>query len=244
MIYALILAAGNGIRMKMNTKKQFIKVYNKPLFFYSVDNFLKIKNVDKIYLNFSVEDKNKKEISNFKKNYKKFIDDKKIILLFRGGKERYNSVYNAIKNIYENNKTSIKDKILIHDSARPYFSINDTKELIDLLDTYAAITLASKSIDTLKTIYDINNKTRIKKIKNTLNRDFIYNIKTPQGFNLKKLYNSYNKFLKSNIKYITDDIMIIEKFSKDKSYILETDKYNIKITTKEDLDLIKKFLKK
>ena len=77
-----------------------------------------------------------------------------------------------------------------------------------------------------------------------MNRDFIYNIKTPQGFNLKKIYNSYNKFLISNIKYITDDIMIIEKFSKDKSYILETDKYNIKITTKEDLDLIKKKLKK
>ena len=50
--------------------------------------------------------------------------------------------------------------------------------------------------------------------------------------------------MKSKTKNITDDIMIIEKFSNEKSYILETDKYNLKITTKDDLDIIKKFLKK
>ena len=244
MVYALILAAGNGSRMKINKKKQFIKIYNKPLFIYSVDKFLKIKNVDKIYINFNKDDENIKEILKFRIDYKKYIDKNKIVLIFNGGKERYNSVYNALKHIYDDNKINVNDKILIHDSARPNFSIEDTKNLLNLLKKYKSITLASKSIDTLKIIYDKKNNKSIKEIKNTLNREYIYNIKTPQGFNINILFNSYNKFMKSNIKNITDDIMIIEKFSNEKSYILETDKYNLKITTKDDLDIIKKFLKK
>ena len=244
MVYTLILAAGNGSRMKMNKKKQFLKIYNKPLFIYNVDKFLKIKNIDKIYINFNKEDENLREIIKFKIDYKKYIDKNKIVLIFNGGKERYNSVYNALNYIYDNNKINANDKILIHDSARPNFSIDDTKELLNLLKKYKAITLASKSIDTLKTIFDEKNNKKIREIKNTLNREYIYNIKTPQGFNLNILYNSYNKFMKSKIKNITDDIMIIENYSNEKSYILETENYNIKITTKDDLDIIKKFLKK
>ena len=244
MVYALILAAGSGSRMKTKTKKQFLIINNKALFIYSVDKFLKIKNIDKIYINFSEKDKNKIEILNFFKNYKKYIDNNKIIVIFNGGKERYNSVYNAIKTIFDDNRITAKDKILIHDSARPNFNIEDTKSIIDKLDKYSSITLASKSIDTIKTIYHNKIKNGIKEIKNTLNRELIYNIKTPQGFNLLKLYNSYCKFIYSKVNNITDDIMIMEKFSKDKSYILETDNYNIKITNKEDIDIIKKFLKK
>ena len=242
MVYALILAAGNGSRMKMNTKKQFIKINNAPMFIYSVDKFLKIKNIYKIIINFNKDDKNKIEIINFIKKYKKYIADNKIIIIYNGGKERYNSVYNSLKYIYENFKINNKDKLLIHDSARPSFSIEDTKVLIKKLDKYNSITLASKSIDTLKEVY--SNNSSLKQIKNTINREYIYNIKTPQGFNLKKLYTAYNKFIKTKIKNITDDIMIMEKFSKEKSYILDTDKYNIKVTTKDDIDIIKNFLKK
>ena len=244
MVYALILAAGNGSRMKMNIKKQFIKIYNKPLFIYSVDKFLKIKNIDKIYICFNKDDENIKEIIKFKINYKKYIDNNKIVLIFNGGKERYNSVYNSLNYIYDNNKINQNDKILIHDSARPNFSNEDTNKVISLLKKYNAITLASKSIDTLKTINEKFNNKMIKEIKNTLNREYIYNIKTPQGFNLNILYDSYNKFIKNKIKNITDDIMIIEYFSNEKSYILETNKYNLKITTKDDIDIIKNFLKK
>ena len=136
MVYALILAAGNGSRMKINKKKQFIKIYNKPLFIYSVDKFLKIKNVDKIYINFNKDDENIKEILKFKIDYKKYIDKNKIVLIFNGGKERYNSVYNALNYIYDDNKINVNDKILIHDSARPNFSIEDTKKLLNLLKKY------------------------------------------------------------------------------------------------------------
>ena len=42
MIYGIILAAGSGSRMKIKDKKQFIKINNKPVLFYSIDKFLKV----------------------------------------------------------------------------------------------------------------------------------------------------------------------------------------------------------
>ena len=246
MIYALILAAGNSSRMKMNTKKQFIKINNKPLFVYSIERLLKIKCIDKIYINFSVNDKNKNEIRKFLKDYNRLINSNKIIVLYKGGKERYDTVYNALDYIYINNIITKDDKILIHDSARPVFNIEDTKLLIKNLDKKAAITLATKSIDTLKKIYNksTSKDSKIKLINYTLDRNEIYNIKTPQGFKFLKLYNLYKKFVNKKIKNITDDIMIIEKYSKDKAYIIETDNFNYKVTNKSDIDIIKLFLKK
>ena len=244
MVYVLILAAGNSSRMKLNKKKQFITINNKPLFYYSVDNFLKIKSIDKIYINFNKNDLNDITIKKFKNIYKRFINNKRINIIYNGGKERYNSVYNALCEIYSNNIISKNDKILIHDSARPIFNINDTKNLINYLDKNIAITLATKSYDTLKEVKKNKSIEYLKEIKKTLNRDYIYNIKTPQGFNFNILFNAYNKFIKSKSKSITDDIMIIEKFTNYKSFVLNTDNLNIKVTTKDDINFIKKFLKK
>lgn len=244
MVYVLILAAGNSSRMSLNKKKQFITIYDKPLFCYSIDTFLKIQSVDKIYINFNKNDENVIEIKNFKRKYDSYIKNNRINIIYKGGKERYNSVYNSLNEIYKNNIINDNDKILIHDSARPNFSINDTKNLINNLDKYNAITLAAKSIDTLKEVKFLNNKNPFKEINKTLNRDYIYNIKTPQGFNFNVLYNAYKKFIKNKSKLVTDDIMIIEKYTKSKSFILNTNNYNIKITTKDDINFIKKFLKK
>ena len=43
MTYGIILAAGQGSRMKTKEKKQFVKIRNKPVLFYSIDKFLTIK---------------------------------------------------------------------------------------------------------------------------------------------------------------------------------------------------------
>lgn len=243
MVYALILAAGSGKRMKTKQKKQFYKIKNKPVFLYSIDNFLKIKKINKIYINFNKSDINNSEINNFIKTYKKFITNGKINIIFNGGKERYDSVYNAMNIIKNDNNIKRNDLILIHDSARVLFDINDVNKLIYNLPKLKAITLASKSIETLKTVK--NDKNVFKKVINTLDRNIVYNIKTPQGFNFNLLFNAYSNFYKDNNKnktIITDDIMIIEKYTKLSPYILETNKVNIKITTKEDLKLIKNLI--
>ena len=50
MTYAILLAAGRSNRMKTKEKKQFITINNKPILFYSIDKFVKLKEIEKILI--------------------------------------------------------------------------------------------------------------------------------------------------------------------------------------------------
>ena len=50
MVYSVVLAAGIGKRMKGKIPKQFLNINNLPIFEYSIIKFLKIKNINKIFL--------------------------------------------------------------------------------------------------------------------------------------------------------------------------------------------------
>ena len=237
MTYGIILAAGQGSRMKTKEKKQFIKILNKPVLFYSVDKFLSIKNIKKLIVVINNDKSNAKIFNEILKNYNKEIDAGRLAFVF-GGKERYNSVYNALSYLNEYCNVSTKDKVLIHDSARPNVDIKDIKKLLLCLNKYNAITLAYKLSDSIKLIKNIDSN--IKLVLKSVDRDNFYLISTPQGFSFKLLFDCYQKFLnsKKSVK-ITDDLQIIELFSNNKTYILDSSKLNFKITTKDDLNMIK-----
>ena len=240
MLYGVVLAAGSGRRMQSKLKKQYISINNKPIFYYSIDKFLNIKDIDRIILVVNEADKNCSYIKNFISKYSKYLSNGRISIV-TGGKERYDSVYNAlnyIKSFYEISKT---DNIIIHDSARPNVDVNDIKKLISKLNKYKAITLACKLSDTIKEITPSKNDT--KKVVRTLDRTKYYLIQTPQGFNLKLLYDCYDKLYSSKMKHkITDDLQIIEYYSKTCSYVLDSSSLNFKITTQNDLNMIKYIL--
>ena len=131
-----------------------------------------------------------------------------------------------------------KDKVLIHDSARPNVDINDINNLIKSLNKYKAVTLGYKLSDSIKLIKKSNNS--LKQVIKSIDRNSHYLISTPQGFDFKTIYNCYKKFVKTKKKLnITDDMQIIEYFSNEKGYILDSNKLNFKITTKDDLNMIK-----
>ena len=142
------------------------------------------------------------------------------------------------------------DNILIHDSARPNVGITDINALIKSLKKYKAVTLGYKLSDSIKKIK--NNSKPIKEVIKSVNRDEYYLISTPQGFNLELLYDCYKKYYndKSNFKIlknkkankITDDLQIIEYYSKYKTYILDSSRLNLKITVQDDLNMVKYLL--
>ena len=237
MTYGIILAAGQGSRMKTKEKKQFIKIRYKPVLFYSIDKFLTIKNIKKLIVVINNDKSNARIFNEILKNYNKEIETGRLAFVF-GGKERYNSVYNALSYLNEYCNASIKDKVLIHDSARPNVDIKDIKKLLLYLNKYNAITLAYKLSDSIKLIKNIDSN--IKLVLKSVDRDNFYLISTPQGFNFKLLFDCYQKFFnsKKTVK-ITDDLQIIELFSNNKTYILDSSKLNFKITTKDDLNMIK-----
>lgn len=246
MNYAIVLAAGIGKRMKSKEKKQFMNINGKEIIFYSIDKFLSVKEIGTIIIVINEKDKDNPIIKNLIIKYKDYIYTEKIILTI-GGKERYDSVYNALNVIYDNFYIKKDDKVLIHDSARPNVDIKDIKRLISFLKKYKVVSLATSIQETIKeiTLTKNNHNNNIFKVNKTVDRDKYYLIKTPQGFNLRLLINCYDKFYNTKNKQklnITDDLQIIENFSKEKTYLIDSNKLNYKITTKDDINLLEYLL--
>ena len=133
MIYGIILAAGSGSRMKIKQKKQFLVINNKPVIEYSIDKFLSIKKINKTIIVINESDKNNKTIKTLQKKYNNYISKDKLCFVV-GGKERYNSVFNAISFIDKCYGIKTNDKVLIHDSARPNVDVNDIIILINYIN--------------------------------------------------------------------------------------------------------------
>ena len=97
------------------------------------------------------------------------------------------------------------------------------------MESYKAAITASKSKDTVKVANEAGE------VDFTPNRDFVYNIQTPQAFDTRLIKDLYEKYFKSEAK-ITDDSQLFEFFDrKEPVKIVEGEYSNIKITTTEDI---------
>lgn len=232
--FLILLAAGSGSRMNLKTKKQFIKVNNKFLYEISFEKFLKTKMFKHFIVVFPKEDI-KKHTLYLKRHYKDLFEKNKISII-EGGKERYDSVNNAI--LYMKNNFSLDNKtyVFIHDSARPFIDIEDIKKIISFTHKYKSVSLASKVVDTIKEVKDNANL----EVKETLDRNLLYSIKTPQGFLFDIIFSAYMKYDKK--KKVTDDIEIVELYTEYKSYLVDSNKMNMKITNKSDVEYLKKLM--
>ncbi|MCS7230956.1 MAG: 2-C-methyl-D-erythritol 4-phosphate cytidylyltransferase [Elusimicrobiota bacterium] len=225
-ISVILLAAGKSKRFKHSTKKQFIKIKNKLLLEYVIDKFITLKYPKQIILVIDKNDIKKVENLHFKKEYK----DIKIVF---GGKERYDSVFNASKYVDKDAKI-----VLIHDIARPLISKNLIYKCIKKIKNYDCVIPVIPIVDTIKLI---NSKYEIIR---TQSRENLVLAQTPQVFKKKVFDHIYSKnvlykWIKKN--KITDDSQIAElEGYKVKGIIGE--KTNIKLTTKEDLYLLKTFV--
>ena len=92
------------------------------------------------------------------------------------------------------------------------------------------------AVDTIKEVK--SNKDF--EVKKTLDRNLLYSIKTPQGFLFNIIFSAYEKYDRHRI--VTDDIEIVELYTKHKSYLVVSDKMNMKITNKSDLEYLKKLM--
>lgn len=211
---AIILASGAGKRFSNKVKKQFFEIDNNPVIAYTISAFEK-SNVNNIILVTSSD-----EIETLKSIVKKY-DFKKVITVVEGGEERYLSVYNGLAHTLDTDS----DFVMVHDGVRPFVDVNKINELLDITTEDNAYILAKKSTDTLK-------KVATNEIKETINRDEIYNASTPQCFYLPTFLDCYKKIVRDEI-VVTDDSSILEILGK-KVSVLEDTHDNIKITTPFD----------
>lgn len=208
---SIILLGGSGTRLNAGTNKILLPLNNLPLFLYSYNKLKKIS--DKLILVIRKEDED---------IIKKYVDDKTIIVY--GGKERYLSVLNGIKE-------SNSDYVLIHDGARPFIKEESIQNLIKNIDKFDGGMICSKEINT---VYK-NNGNNLE----IINRESIICAETPQIVNRKLFLDALQYCLDNNIT-VTDDISVILNYKKEAKVKLEyTNGENFKITNKKDYELAK-----
>ena len=213
-INAIIPAGGTSSRFG-NTNKLLEKINEKEVIKYTIDAFT-ATNIDEIIIcaNISIIEK----LKNIFKDYEK-------VRIIEGGKSRQESVFNGLK-------ASNCDYVLIHDAARPMITPDLINSAIDMVKEKKALTVATKTIDTIKEVVD-------GKIIKTIDRAKLYNTQTPQAFEYNLIKFAHEKLIGQNF---TDDAGMLEELGYD-VYILNGSYKNIKITTQNDIDIAKVYLK-
>jgi 2-C-methyl-D-erythritol 4-phosphate cytidylyltransferase len=214
---AVIVAAGNSQRM--GSDKMFASLGGRPIITRVIDTFLKCKEINSIVvvLNEKNLDKGKKLLSGYKIP----------INICLGGQRRQDSVYNGLK------KLGQCHLVVVHDGARPLVTASLIEKGISEASEFGTAIAAVPVKDTIKLMNSIGA------VKQTLDRNNLYNVQTPQVFH----YNILLTALEKIDEEITDDSSAIEKMGyKVKMYMGSYD--NIKITTMEDLYIARAILKK
>jgi 2-C-methyl-D-erythritol 4-phosphate cytidylyltransferase / 2-C-methyl-D-erythritol 2,4-cyclodiphosphate synthase len=215
-LFLIILAGGDGKRLKTDIPKPFNKINNKSLIEYSIEAFKSFKEIKKIIIVYN-------------KKHKKYLQKLKLkkVLKITGGNTRQKSAFNGLKKIQKFNCK----KVLIHDAARP----NISKELIK------RVILKLKKNEAVIPIINVSDAIKIKdrnKIIDSLSKKNLSLAQTPQGFSFNKIYKKHSENIKRDIE---DDSALFNK--ENKISIVKGSKNNFKITEIEDLKMFE-FIKK
>lgn len=231
-----MLAGGKGSRMNTNVAKQYLLLAGKPVLYYSLACFQQSDRIEDIIL----------VVGSGQEDYvREQLTEKyhltKVRQIVPGGKERYDSVRNGLKALQEEKEQESENEsyVLIHDGARPFL----TQEIIDrvcrevLTEKACAVGMPVK--DTIK----ITNEEGY--VTATPDRRRVWQVQTPQAFDLKLICEAYQNWEDSDEKdvfCITDDAGMVERFTGQKVKMVEGSYRNIKITTPEDLEIGERFL--
>ena len=216
----IILAGGNSQRFKSNIGKPYQKIAGKSLIEISIIKARKFKKIKKIILVYNKKDA--KNVSSLKLKNVKFII---------GGNSRQQSTFNALKYLINSEKSS---KVLIHDAARPNFSLKLFNSIIKNMKNARAVVPKINIQDAVKQKYESSKNEYIL----GKNRDNLFLTQTPQAFNLKEIYHLH----KINFaKYKDDDVSLYMDLNKVK--FIEGEKNNFKITDQSDLQNLKNIYK-
>lgn len=231
---AIVLAAGQGRRMGTKIQKQYLELEGKPVLYYSLHVFEKSKVVDDVIL---VVGKGQESYC-----YSEIIEKyhlKKIKAVIPGGKERYESVYLALKYIAEQkNVAGTNGIVFIHDGARPFVDEEMILRAYHTVQEFDACVVGMPVKDTIKVVDEENFA------KETPDRRTLWSVQTPQVFRTSVVQNAYFKLMEQSEIQVTDDAMVVEQILNRPVKLVEGAYENIKITTPEDIFVAESFLKK
>ena len=208
---AVVLAAGTGSRMKAGYNKVFLKLQGKEILLHTLEAFERSAQIDGIIVVTGAEDIDR--CLSLAKNISKL---KKVI---PGGSERQESSYIGVL-------ASDSEYVMIHDGARALITTGDIDAVASEIKKSGAAAVGFPCVDTMKRCSN-------GKIIDTIDRDNLFKVYTPQGFERKTILKLHADAKQSNVS-ATDDCALYEWGGKSVSMITG-DPHNIKITTPEDI---------
>ena len=206
-VYAVVLAAGKGTRIGFD--KMLYKLDKYTVAEHSVQAFENNENIDKIIL---AAGENYDEICSLSKGFSK------VSAVVKGGATRAVSVLNALKEVPEGRI------VAIHDGARPYVSQEIITRAVAAAAEHGAAIPCVKVKDTVK-------QGAGGFIEKTIPRDSLYNVQTPQVFDVNLYRELAEKYFDDTV---TDDAQLFERAGI-KVRIVPGSYENYKITTIEDI---------
>lgn len=228
-IPVVLLAAGNGSRAG-KIYKQFFRIHQKPLFLYSLEKFLALSWVGEIV--FVVPQAR----LNFVKSWLQKNELSERVHIVVGAEHRRSSARKGLQYLVETLKIDAS-LVLIHDAARPIIS----KKLISSLRAQAQKHGASAvGIPAIDLLFQVKGGF----IETAVNKQLFHYGFTPQCLPLSALWSAHQKAEKQRIMIDMDNIELLKKYEKNIRIKMIDNFYpNIKLTYKEDIQLLKGFLK-
>lgn len=223
-VYAVVPAAGVGSRMGGGTIKQFVVLGEKPLLVHTLQRLEHSPEVDEVGV--AVPEEFIAEVEQLVSKYRLH----KVSKVVAGGIHRQDSVANVLR-CFSFRPTDI---ILVHDGVRPFIHPKKIAEVVSACREHEAAVLAVQPKDTIRRsngggFFD-----------QTLDRAALWLIQTPQVFKAPLLMKAFEKAARDKFT-ATDEAALVERLGV-KARIIQGSYDNIKITTREDLDLGERIL--
>ncbi|MBR5329745.1 MAG: 2-C-methyl-D-erythritol 4-phosphate cytidylyltransferase, partial [Firmicutes bacterium] len=219
MVYAAILAGGMGSRMQnASLPKQFIEICGKPLLVYTVEAFLRCKEIEHVVVAVT-----KGWLDHAEDILEQAFGDIDRISVTVGGNDRLGSLVNACAALSDRFPVGEDDILLTHDGARPFVTPEVIRANVERMADYDCVTTAVPAIDT---ILCSENGSLVDEIPD---RKTMYSVQTPQTFRIAELVSFIGMLTEEEKSVLTDGAKIYLLKGK-KVGIAPGNPENIKIT--------------
>ena len=229
---AIIIAGGSGTRMGQDIPKQFISVYDKPILIYTLESFQRHPLVD------AIEVVCIKGWLDLVWAYSKQFNITKLKWVIEGGQTGQESIRNGVYALAKH--AAPTDNIIIHDGIRPLVEPSVLSDVIDKCNQYGNGVTSMPYNEQIFVVNPDDEKTTTQFIP----RETIRRVATPQAYKFALLYEKYkeafDKGIGLNGSHYTNTMMVelgVKLF-----FAAGSDK-NLKLTTKDDLEIFKAYLK-
>ena len=227
MNYVILLAGGVGKRMGADIPKQFIKVKGKPIIVYSIENFQRNEQIEKIVVVCV------KDWIDYVKEIVKEYGLTKVEWVIEGGNTGHDSIKNGV--FFLKDKVNPDDYIIVHDAVRPILPQKAINEVLRV--AHEKGNASSSIVCHPPIVYTEDGESGVKDI----DREHVMLTASPQAYKFSLALSCYEKAEAENKNNFTFTSSLLIHYG-ERVYFAKGTTSNIKVTKKEDIALFEALL--